>query len=385
MNRTIRISHVIWGYAGGGVDSVLDSYLMADEAVPSEIVSNVIIVRPSSTHSKKTLKSDVNCEIVPYGTKNLIKVARITSKAILRNNADVVFLNGFNSTILGFLLRRLLPSQLPIISTYHGSYFARSATDWLKAQLFNKLERHFFKHHAALVIAVSYHSKSLLERSGIPSEKIVVLHNAISKEALPIKKFKHSNSTGVGEKLQIITVSRLAPQKGIHVLIDAFSNLAKTFPSLDLVIVGGGPLEMELKKQANNTGLPNRIHFLGPRTDIASLLSNADIFAMTSRQEDHSISILEAMRAGLPLVVTDVGGNAESIRNNKEGFLVSDLDVIKTEECISALVTCPKLRTKFGQSARARWESKFETNTMILNLKNIIIENVLLSKKTTNG
>jgi glycosyltransferase involved in cell wall biosynthesis len=374
MSDVIRVSHVIWGYLGGGVDSVLDSYLQADEFLPDRVCSHVVIVRPPAMGAQKTPKAGTSFNIVPHGTSQLFRAARETALQIQDNGSDIVFLNGFNATILGYLLRRLLPPNLPILSTYHGTYFPRTMVERVKAAVFDRLERRFIQRHASAVIAVSHHSAAVLKGKGVPAEKLRVLHNGIAPGIPLITPKTHSAARGQQDAVKIITVSRLNEAKGIDVLLRAFSGAAQKYPKAELEIVGSGELEDQLKSLAVSLGVSDRTHFLGNRNDIADLLSEADIFAMTSRQENHSVAILEAMRAGLPLVVTDVGGNSESIDHGQEGFLVADLDSAEAEERMSELIGSPDLRARLGQSARTRFEANFQSGIMIENLHGIISE-----------
>lgn len=374
MSDVIRISHVIWGYFGGGVDSVLDSYLQADEFLPDGVSSHVVIVRPPGFGPQKTPKAGTFFNIVPHGTSQLFRAARETARHIQENGSDIVFLNGFNATILGYLLRWLLPANLPIVSTYHGSYFPRTMPERVKAAVFDRLERRFLQRHANGVIAVSHHSAAVLREKGVPEEKLRVLHNGITSGTSLIMPKTHSTARGQQDAVKIITVSRLTEVKGIDVLLRAFSSAAQKYPKAELEIVGSGELEDELKSLAHSLGVSDRTHFLGNRNDIADLLSEADIFAMTSRQENHSVAILEAMRAGLPLVVTAVGGNSESIEHGQEGFLVADLDSAEAEERMSELIGSPHLRARLGQCARKRFETNFQSGIKIENLNRIISE-----------
>lgn len=385
MGAQIRVSHVIWGYLGGGVDSVLDSYLQADELLPGKVASHVVIVRSPGSTPEKLPKAGSAFDVVPNGISGIWNAARATARLIKNNESDVVFLNGFNATILGFLLRWYLSGGTPIVSTYHGAYFARSRVERLKAEIFNRLERRFFRRHATAVIAVSHHSAALLKAARVPAKKIIVLHNAVALSPSEIAPKVHSATQDEQRPVKIITVSRLVPPKGLDILIRAFQGVARAFPKTELEIVGSGPLEMELKSLVQDLSLCDRVRFLGNRTDIAELLATANVFAMTSRQENHSISILEAMRAGLPLVVTDVGGNSESVRDGCDGFLVPDRDVSAAERAISELVASPEVRARFGRSARARYEAEFESSILVRNLYGILTELVGSEMVERNG
>lgn len=361
----LRVAHIAWGYLGGGVDSVLDSYLEADELHPERVVSHLVVIRSPDALDQKVPKAGGGYSLVARRTRELRLAARDTAGRLRDFEPDIVLLHGFNATILGFALRRYLPRGLPIVSSYHGKYFGRSRVARAKAALFNKLELRFFRDHATAIIAVSHYSAAQLQASRVPAEKIIVLHNAVARGAPPVPQRSHSDADGRRDTVKLITVSRLAPEKGMDVLLCAFAALAPEFPKATLEIVGDGPLRKELADQVQRLGITEAVRFLGKRSDVAKLLAGADVFALTSRQENHSVAILEAMRAGLPLVVSDVGGNAESVRDGLDGNIVPDLDAGAAASAMSRLVASCELRASFGASARARYESEFESAVMI--------------------
>lgn len=361
----LRVAHIAWGYLGGGVDSVLDSYLQADEMHPGRVVSHVVVIRSPSAFERKVPNASGGCSLIARRASALRLAARDTADRLREFAPDIVLLHGFNATILGFALRRYLPSGLPIVSSYHGQYFARSPISRAKAALFNRLESRFFRVHARAVIAVSHHSAAQLQGNRVPETKIIVLHNAVALRSPSVAPKVHSDADGRNDEVKLISVSRLAPEKGIDVLLRAFSELSKNFPAVALDIVGDGSLRADLAELTKELGLSDSVQFLGNRSDVADLLTQADIFAMTSRQENHSVAILEAMRAGLPLVVSDVGGNSESVREGLDGHIVPDLDSAAAAAAMSRLVASGELRARFGASARARYECEFESAVMI--------------------
>src|SRR5439155_17257540 len=89
----------------------------------------------------------------------------------------------------------------------------------------------------------------------------------------------------------------------------------------DLLLAGDGPMRSDLEAQARALGIGNRVRFLGVRDDVADLMRAADLFALTSLSEAASITLMEAMASALPVVVTDVGGNAEIVRDGVDGRL----------------------------------------------------------------
>jgi glycosyltransferase involved in cell wall biosynthesis len=112
-------------------------------------------------------------------------------------------------------------------------------------------------------------------------------------------------------------------------------------------------------------GLENRVSCLGNRTDVAELLAESDIFVLSTKWEGLPVSILEAMRAGLPIVATDVGGVAEMVKDGEQGFLTRRGDAEQLRDRIQCLVDSPTLRAKMGASARAKFAADFQMETCI--------------------
>lgn len=381
----LRVAHVVWGYLGGGVDSVLDSYLMADVLRPESVISHVVVIRKPGKEEQKTPKASGGYSLIEHGVQELWQAARSAAECLLDFAPDIVLLHGFNATIFGFVLRRRLPMSLPIVSSYHGQYFARSLKGRARAALFNWLELNFFRSHASAIIAVSHYSAVELQAHNVPAEKIFVLHNAVAKGSPPLPQRSHSNASGQGDEVKLITVARLVPEKGIDTLLRAFASLMLSFPKVKLDIVGDGPLRKELVAYVKEHGMGCSVRLLGNRNDVGMLLSQADVFVLTSRQENHSVAILEAMRAGLPLVVSDVGGNTESVRDGQEGYIVPGLDASATAAALSRLVASGELRAHFAASAIARYESEFESAIMVDRLLNFLTSLATASREIKHG
>lgn len=118
------------------------------------------------------------------------------------------------------------------------------------------------------------------------------------------------------------TVARLSPEKDQATLLRAFQQLVRELPSAHLILVGDGALRTELERLARDLEIAQRAHFLGERQDIASLLRAMDVFCLPSLTEGTSLTLLEAMATGLPVVATAVGGNPEVVADQVSGLLV---------------------------------------------------------------
>jgi len=167
----------------------------------------------------------------------------------------------------------------------------------------------------------------------------------------------HGNS----EKLTLIIVANLIVYKGHDDLFHALASVAEKLPeSWELLCVGRddglGPKLAELSRRLHLEGY---IRFVGSRTDIPALLASADIGILCSHEEGFSNAILEGMVADLPMVVTNVGGNAEAVIDQETGFVVPAHDSAALGAAILALALSAELRKHMGKAARCRVETHF--------------------------
>lgn len=152
------------------------------------------------------------------------------------------------------------------------------------------------------------------------------------------------------------TVKILESNYGIDRLIRAFEKVLNMSPGLDisLLIVGGGSLEKSLKKLGNKLGVSNHVTFVGnlPHAKVMSFLSQIDIFASLPESETFGVSVVEASSCAVPVVVSDVGGLPEVVRDGETGFLVPPMDIDTTARRILTLATDEGLRQKMGAAGR---------------------------------
>ncbi|GAA5495205.1 glycogen synthase [Rubritalea halochordaticola] len=183
----------------------------------------------------------------------------------------------------------------------------------------------------------------------------VKIYNGVSSGRLIAK----NSYVTKNDFVQIIAVGRFNRQKGYETMFQVVEKLKSlTSAPFKLSIVGEGDPEYasELKELANKEGLVEQgmIEFLGCRTDVPELLSNSDIFIMTSRWEGLPIAQIEAVLTGLPMVVTDVGGCREIVESCDCGFVISPSNVSEFANALRNLIENHTLRTKFAQSAREK-------------------------------
>lgn len=149
------------------------------------------------------------------------------------------------------------------------------------------------------------------------------------------------------------TVGRLNPVKDQASLIRAFRRVHDAMPATALLLIGDGAERAGLAAVAHAEGVYGSVHFLGDRADVDVLLQGLDLFAMSSMSEGYSIALLEASAAGLPIVATDVGGNAEIVQNAVSGRLVPASDPAALAEAMLSILGDRELAGRMGLAGRA--------------------------------
>ena len=146
-------------------------------------------------------------------------------------------------------------------------------------------------------------------------------------------------------------------QKDHATLFQALGGLRHLTWHLDLV--GDGPLARASEQLAAKLGIADRITFWGARRDVAERLASAQAFILSSNFEGFPLSVLEGMRAGLPVIASSVGGTSESVDEGETGFLVERGDVTGFRERLAAVIADADLRIRLGARGRQRFEQEF--------------------------
>ncbi|HUT73652.1 MAG TPA: glycosyltransferase [Armatimonadota bacterium] len=191
------------------------------------------------------------------------------------------------------------------------------------------------------------------------ADKVVVIPNGVDAQrfAHPRPRSAVRQGLGIPDSAPVIgTVGRTDPVEGQHFLIEAMAAIAASFPHARLVVVGAkvAPEFADLRRTAVIFGVDDRVVFTGTREDVPDLLAAMDVFVLPSLSEGMSNALLEAMAAGLPIVATTVGGNAEVIGEDGAGVLVKPGSPVELAQAICPLLHDPQAARAMGERARRR-------------------------------
>jgi glycosyltransferase involved in cell wall biosynthesis len=245
---------------------------------------------------------------------------------------------------------------IPAIHTPHGwAIGARVAT--ASSLVFAAAERIAAPWCHAIICVCEYERKLALEKKVAPPEQLHVVHNGV-REIPPSQLAQTARAPA-----RICSVTRLESPKDPHTLLRALAALPNREWTLDLV--GHGPLDCELRRLAGELGIASHVNFLGYQADTAEILAQSQLFVLSSRSEALPRSVLEAMRAKLPVLAADVGGVREAVEHGKSGFLVPPGDVAVLSAAIHNLLHDPTLRQRLAASGRLIYEKRFRLERMI--------------------
>ncbi|MGD9030931.1 MAG: glycosyltransferase family 4 protein [Anaerolineae bacterium] len=254
-----------------------------------------------------------------------------------------------------------------IIHTIHGFSF-NELTPWWKKAFYVQLER-LASHFGDVTISVTEQHRALAIEKGIARpNQVITIHNGIDLTRFPGTVAAQSGPIGsdpADKAIRIGTVGRLTPQKGQTYLLRAFPAVVRKHPEAHLLFIGDGPQEDELRAMAVALGVADHCSFLGFRRDVPELLARLDVFVQPSPREGLSITLLEAMAAGKPVVATDITGNQEVINDGINGVLCQPKSSAALSEAIIALIDNREEARLLGARARQKVEKHFDQRIML--------------------
>ncbi|MBI5836656.1 MAG: glycosyltransferase family 4 protein [Candidatus Eisenbacteria bacterium] len=215
--------------------------------------------------------------------------------------------------------------------------------------------------------------EAAIRAEDLPRERTVVLYNGIRTSPAPAEGWRPRHGVPADAPV-VVCVSGMRPVKGVDAFVRAFALAARAVPGARAVLVGDGPGRPALEALVERLGLRERVHFDGWREDVRGLLAECQVAALASLSEGFSNALLEYMAAGLPSVVTRVGGNAEALRDGEDGILVEPGDGEALAAALTRLLQDGPLRLRMGQSAARRARERFDRDVMLDGMARILEE-----------
>jgi glycosyltransferase involved in cell wall biosynthesis len=292
---------------------------------------------------------------------------------IKSGNYSIVHTHSSKAGILGRIAAKLAGAPI-VIHTVHGwSYHEQMQP--LRRQIYIGLEKLAANCCDCLIaVAEADIEKGLKEGVGKPVQYRLI------RSAIPLEGFNPDVIDGtavrrdlcIPEDVPVLgNVGRFSPQKNPFDWVRVANTVAERCPTCHFLLVGDGPLRVEVIEQFRSSGLLDRCIFTGLSRDVPKMLAAMDVFLLTSLWEGLPRVIPQSMAMGIPVVANRVDGTAEAIIQGKTGYLCNPGEIDTMGEYCVELLQNPALRKALGENSRVFVAETFDLNTMITQIEDL--------------
>ena len=259
-----------------------------------------------------------------------------------------------------------------VIYTRHSAFPVPAKLKYPPGRWVNKFLNEYYSDH---IIAVSPAAAENLTDAGISKKRITVMMNGVTpvQRKTPEQTAALRKQWGVRDGEFVLGIlARIEPYKGHLHILEAMKQLTDEGRSLRLLVAGTGTYEAELRQQAQDMGIADRVSFMGFQSDVAGVLSMLDLQLNASYgTETSSLSILEGLSMGLPAVVSTYGGNPWLIDDGQDGLLFENRNSDHLARCIAQLMDQPDTLAAMGQRAVEIFHQRFTAEIFAQNIEHV--------------
>jgi glycosyltransferase involved in cell wall biosynthesis len=363
----VKVLHITGDSRFGGIASIilgLGHVAQADGWQVDVLTTDPVFQQAARQHGLGLVNLDViRREIRPVW--DLGGLARLTR--FLRNEPyRIVHTHTSKAGFVGRLAARLAGVPV-IVHTVHGFAFHEASPIHVR-RFYSTLERLASGWCDRIVSVSEFHRAWAIELGICDAGQITAIPNGIGEVGrnrdVGLADLRREMGAGHGD-LVILSMARLAADKGLNYLIEAAAILPQTARRVQIVIAGEGPERDRLEQLASHLGVTGRVRFLGFRKDVGDLLAACDLVVLPSLREGLSIALLEAMAAGKPIIASSIGSQREVASHAELARLVQPADARALSEAIVAVAEDEALMARLGKNARTVYESRYTEDRML--------------------
>lgn len=304
----------------------------------------------------------------PFDPNNLKAYSQLL-ELLKQKPVDLIHCN----TPIGGLIGRLCAKHAKvkkILYTAHGFHFYKGAPV-INQTLFKWGEK-WLARSTDILLTINQEDFTSAQSFKFRNDgKLVLIHGAGVNTGYTSTSNREKIRKEIGipsSATMVFSAGELNKNKNNQVIIEALAKINS--PDIYYVLCGEGKLRKELEELSKKLGVSDKVKFLGFRTDVLDILSASDIFAMPSYREGLPRSLMEAMDAGLPCIVSNIRGNADLIEEGKGGFLLSPQDILGYAKAIEKLAIDSVSRSTFGEVNQEKVKA-FDFNNVKSEIKTI--------------
>ena len=266
---------------------------------------------------------------------------------------DILHAHHYDQAIVGWLATKLYPKTKLVIGRHYSEALCRLPNGW-KAKTLIGLEQIINRHAARIIVPSQLIFEILTTRQGIDAAKIDVVHYGFVPEKYAVpdagKIATLRDEFRMNGRFVIGNFGRLHEEKGHRYLVEAAAALRDKIPTLLVLCVGEGPERENIERQIQTLGVEENVKLIGWRTDAMTIMSAVDAVVQSTLQEAFSQVMVETLWMSKPLVITDVSGAADIIRDGENGLLVPKADAAALAGAIERLVENAELRDRIAKN-----------------------------------
>jgi glycogen(starch) synthase len=285
-----------------------------------------------------------------------LRTMRALRRAVETFRPDVLHVqcfgpNGAYATALARL------TGLPLVVTLQGETMMDDADIFEVSHVLRASLRAGLRTASAVTACSAFTLDDAVARFGLARGRGVVIVNGVELVPTPVAPSGDSGPPArPGAAPYVLALGRVVEKKGFDLLLAGYAAMDPTERRADLVIAGSGPALEDLEARAEESGIAERVHFVGrlSREQVAAAMAGATAFVMPSRLEPFGIVVLEAWRAGVAVVATSRGGAPEFVRDGVDGLLVDPFDTEAVARVLGRVLSDDDLRARLATAGRER-------------------------------
>ena len=356
----MNVLHLISGGDKGGAKTHVFTLL----AALSEQIDVTVMCVMDGVFYQEIQDMPIKSVLFEQTYRNDLTVLGPMVKYIRAQGYQLIHAHGARANFIAMFLRRLV--KLPVVTTVHSDYKLDFTDNVYKKHVYTGLNVFSLK-RMDYYIAVSAQFKSMLVSRGFKPNDVYTVYNTIDfdQQVAVQDKADFLRTHGLPTDTQLVgIIGRLDQVKGHEVFVSAAAQVLQHHPQTTFLIAGEGPEEQNLRNQANQLGIGDKLHFLGFVDDIFSFLHAIDVNVLTSHSESFPYVLLEGARMKKPTVSTHVGGIGDLLKPGETGCLAEPGDPASVAQHLMAMLSDPGQATQLGHNLFTYAREHFSKESM---------------------
>jgi glycosyltransferase involved in cell wall biosynthesis len=377
MTERVNVLRVITWLPVGGIERRLVATLPRLDRERFNV--QVALVRERGPLADELEAAGIPVHLVPFRKRwDLPALSRLAG-LMRREKIDIVHGHMYRANVPATVAAKLAGVGSVWCQVHNVGTWETRRQEWM--------DRHLCRWRTGMIAVSERVQQDVMKKLALPAERVRVIYNGVDmerfQEAGERREAVRAREGAATGDMVFLFAARLVEQKRCCDFLEAIARLQRAWAENGRAaagrpvawILGDGPLRDALERQAAKLPRPADVRFFGRRDDVEDFYAAADAFVLPSTREGFSNALVEAMAGALASVATDVGGNAEAIRDGRDGLIVPPLDVDRLADAMGLLWRDPDKRHALAASAAARAE-RFGIRKMIDAVENLYEESV---------